>query len=466
MFEKAFNTAFRDGASEQDLDLFVQHAILVCRTSYHKRGRMPSVKILKSLKKRRCISKAQVLSLLQTLQDTDQLRFVDHDDRVNIVRAITNYPPDDELDGPLYELLSQLLTEMLSKHEAPPKDPASPLQEGEDIPAFLWPLFVIVRRLALLGRQQVASDTFSALVKRKYIHPEAIRRTDLKSRDFSYIVLSTLVRTCMLWGWFQRASFLLIPALAAAKDISRPFGELAAHWAYALLEVPSDPDLTNCASVLIQLMNYAPTYRLPDTLLQEFYAAAQRARAPELAQAVYAAARADAVVARHPYLPPRGPPLLWLMQHLQESAKNVHLARVLAKHVVDENAPVSLHARAPFVAAVAQLGFATQARALWERYAAGVNAVVVVGNAATMLRLVSLFTHMAQRAEWALAHPHPNLSVELPAGAVRRNSVRREEPGDHVEGLGADRDAAAAGYPASDAPGPTRGCGAANVVGF
>ncbi|KAI0726227.1 hypothetical protein C8Q72DRAFT_784107 [Fomitopsis betulina] len=149
-------------------------------------------------------------------------------------------------------------------------------------------------------------------------------------------------------------------------------------------------------------MERCRTPQIPQSVLQYFYEGAQRHRLAELAEQVYAVSQSDLVGRehQHTYLPPAKGSLYWFLRYLTNTQRNAHLPRVLAWQLVNENIPIIQQYRGPIIALLAEHGLATQARTLWERYAAGKERHIVVGNTTTMLRLVGLFVSLSRRSEY------------------------------------------------------------------
>ncbi|EGN98443.1 hypothetical protein SERLA73DRAFT_183450 [Serpula lacrymans var. lacrymans S7.3] len=140
-----------------------------------------------------------------------------------------------------------------------------------------------------------------------------------------------------------------------------------------------------------------PDFIIPDGMIRLFYERAKRLEKGSIAELLYKHTQLPPVLERVQYPPPRGPTLTWFMDHLTTGSRNMHLARLLAKQVVDGFELIPVQDRASFIILTAAHGFAVQARALWERYAQGRDRDVVVGNAAAMIRVVSLFSDLISR---------------------------------------------------------------------
>ncbi|KAL6308460.1 hypothetical protein BKA93DRAFT_764984 [Sparassis latifolia] len=346
------------------------------------------------VKHQRIVTKRDVLSLFQELEARGGLHLFRARRKLQIIKAIMGMPPEPEFDLPLRDYMVTLLVDML-------------VNPNEEIPAdkramsfrALWPLYRFVYGLAKMGERERAHKLIQTLVKTENLSGEAINNTDLESGDFTYIILSATVRSCLLWGWRRRASWLVVNSMPTEEKISPPMAELAIDLLSCLLEPAQACDIDTAASIVMQLMERGTAGCVPHDILQEFYNAAQELERPELVQSVYSLSRNRAIREKYSYPPPGIKLQLWFMQHLATKSMNSHLAREFATQIVEEGIPVHLQDRGAFIALVASQGLATHARTLWDRYSQGEDGEFVVGNATTMVRMVSLFTSLAKRRE-------------------------------------------------------------------
>lgn len=395
----------------EHLPTFVKDAILILDERRGKvRGRKIMEILFSTLKFKRMLSKADILALLQCLKRHDQLHFLSTFTRTTLIRALMQYLPD-KLDKELLDLLVPILLDklpalgdrkLISQRWAK-ADTLESTASGIAVPRILWPLYRVAVRLALLGDMK-ATDLVAALVDRQLIDSRAIQDTDLTSTDLVYVVLSVLLRSCLKYGWFTRATTLLMAVVSTAKSISPPLALLVEDWLDRALKHPRAEDLQNATSMIDMLFRRADGYVLPTDILHRFYSATFDCDMPELAETVYRLSR-SAQDASYP--PPRDAALVRLMVFLGTKSRNVQLGRLLVQQVVDENIPLARHVRASFIAQSAVFGLASPARALWERYSAGPDALYVVGNASTMLRMVSLFSRVADQTKAAVQRRRP-----------------------------------------------------------
>jgi hypothetical protein len=172
---------------------------------------------------------------------------------------------------------------------------------------------------------------------------------------------------------------------------------------YALLEAPSVVDLGQFSYVIRELDTRAVNFELPHGLIRLFYKLAYAVNEGQSAEVLYEHTQSVDVMSRHQYPPPQGPALTWLLSHLALTSRNLYLTRQLVTYVADNYEPIPLQHRARFIAITAANGFGLQARMLWERYAVGRDRNVVLGNAAAMLRMVSVSMYNMKRTQSLLA---------------------------------------------------------------
>ncbi|KAM5538634.1 hypothetical protein V8D89_007663 [Ganoderma adspersum] len=448
----------------------VQDAINICERQNTLRGRFIIVVLLRKLSMAQALTKSQILQLLRTLAANDGLRFVPEESRVFIARAIAAYPPDRDVDGELFCMLAPWLTEALPGKPVPSKEiPPSLWEESSSgilVPRVLWATFRGILALAQDGKQSEASALLAQLVSGDHLNNDAINATDLSSKDYVYIVLSALVRTCLAHGWSARASELLMPEVSTRKVISHPIAQLVEDWVATTLNDPHEEDLRIAASTFILLFQRADGFTVSEPVLQAFYDAAMYVNLPELVEIVYSAAWK--IKATHSYPPPRGKTILSFMQYLQQNSRNVHLTRLLVQQVVEEEVPLPPPIRAGFIGSAAALGFTLHARAIWERYSTGPDRLAVVGRRSVMLRLVSAFVKAEAIAMRTIRNRWPNEPIPEPSRGnqvVDTDAEAASGPGDQVEdGVGASPDGEedrpahdGAPHPPSPSPPPPHG---------
>ncbi|RPD62813.1 hypothetical protein L227DRAFT_599572 [Lentinus tigrinus ALCF2SS1-6] len=373
------------------MDLLVEDAAHILRMRPN-RFRYPAVFLLEELGPQRRLRRRHMLTLMRALRKHGRLQQIRLKSSIEIAMGILrmeelNNAAYGELLGMLYEWLSQLLRGNAGKPDPFKYEQAGP---GHMVPLVTWPLLRVLVSLAQRGEQETASALMRLLIEKQCIHPMAIEKTDLGANDYVYVVLSVLVRTCLQYGWFSRASSLLIPIVSARRKFSRPLALLVQDWLKAALDEPRDVDLTDAAAMLIMHFQRAVDTVIHDSMLQQFYSAAAEAKAGELAQAVY---RHSREITHYSYNPPGGPALIWFILYLRGVRRDVHLSRVLTNHIAEGNVHVVPFARNAVVYNAAAQGFTLPARTLWERWSEGADGKYIAASSATMLRFVSAFTN-------------------------------------------------------------------------
>jgi hypothetical protein len=248
--------------------------------------------------------------------------------------------------------------------------------------------------LGHMGQQKVVYDLLTALFKAERVPRSILQTVDFSATDPRTIILDVVTNASLNWGYVDIAEamfyqhFPRLPVLRVGLDV---VSDLIASGSY--------DKLRRSRQMLVTMLSHPQMGRISDELLQKFYEAAAARNLGEVAEDVYAASQQ--VVSQQapdsvPYPTPQGEPLNWLMRYLVLNSMNDSLARQLARHVVSSGYRLPLQQRAGFITLVAQKGFASEARALWEAYASGEDAHVVTGNAAATIRLVSLYVHLAE----------------------------------------------------------------------
>ncbi|KAH9925559.1 uncharacterized protein B0H18DRAFT_1119400 [Fomitopsis serialis] len=378
------------------------------------------------------LAKKQALTLLESVQSFTQLVTIPEATRLTVAAAILAMPRNPTLDSRLLDMLALLLLDYMNRVSERAR--ANPQPTAMSLRATSV-MYLLTYDLAALGLQRRSLDIVNSLVHINRLSPYAIQKADLSSGDFARIVLFALVRSSTSWGWRRLSTALIERVLPTMNLITPDVGELAVEVLRSQVTDTRDKTIESATAIVVQLMERCPGFKIPQPVLQDFYVGAERHRCPELAEMVYSVSQSDLVrkYHKHAYLPPDKGTLRWFLRYLTDKQKHTHLARVLASQLVDENIPIALQFRAPVIAILAAQGFASQARALWERYADSKEPEVVVGNAAAMLRLVSLFVSLSKRSESSIlkegappsAVPVPDVVDAAVASMVREES---EEP--------------------------------------
>lgn len=345
------------------------------------------------------LSKEQALALFQSLQSFARLIALPDATRVIVSEAILAMPRNPQTDSQLLDIIATL---MLDYSERSSQDIRARVQSKDITSRAIPAMYLLAYDLAAFGMHRRSLDVMQALVKAKKLSSSAMQRIALTTGDFAYIVLSTLIRSSTLWGWRRLSDDLIQRVLPTMESINPQIGELAIEVLRTLVANTTEESIRSAAAIIIQLMERCSEPKIPQPVLQAFYEGAQRHRLAELAEQVYAVSQSDLVCYehQHTYLPPDKGALHWFLRYLINTQRNSHLPRVLAWQLVNGNIPIMQQYRGPVIALLAQQGLASQARALWERYAISKHRDVVVGNTSAMLRLVSLFVSLSRRSEY------------------------------------------------------------------
>ncbi|KAH7914272.1 hypothetical protein BJ138DRAFT_1144223 [Hygrophoropsis aurantiaca] len=267
-------------------------------------------------------------------------------------------------------------------------------------PAPMFIAFGLVDKLVDYGRNQRALALFRILVETNHIPAEALHEMNppaAGSQNFATTIRFTLVRSCLHWNWHLHALTVVTSLTRDQSSLDEKTLGLCMDALYAVLEGASRAQLRHCCRLICHLSKAITDFSIPDRMVRLVYDRARVLKHGGPAETLFKHTQSWEVLEKIHYPLPRGPSLTWLMEYLTTTSRNMHLARMLAKQVVELSEPIPLQDRARFIALSANHGFALHARALWERYAVGKDRNVVVGNAGTMIRMVSLFSSLAAR---------------------------------------------------------------------
>ena len=335
------------------------------------------------------LSYTRLHSILLILESSGSLPQLPNTTATQLTKFLIGNLPDDPLSVSSLSVLLTLLDKSLR--------PSASLAKGAAVVIYRPPevvqlAYFLIQKLLRFKRDQQALDVFQLLVKRNNIPPEAVRQNKDASPGSTFIMLSTLVRSCLHWGWRRSAVELCRGLLRAKMAPSTSVIDLTLDVLYALLESPTAADLGQFCYLARELAIRAVHFRLPHGLFRVFYDMAHKRDVVKAAEVVYEYTQSNTVVAQHEYPSPQGHALTWLLRHLA-TTRNAYLGRRLTTHVVDSCEPIPLQDRARFITITASCGYALQARILWDRYTVGRDRDLVLGSATVMLRMVSLFLH-------------------------------------------------------------------------
>ncbi|KAJ7707116.1 hypothetical protein B0H16DRAFT_1633789 [Mycena metata] len=303
-----------------------------------------------------------------------------------LVHTFANAPRD-SVDMLLLEVIYPLLCEHL-KTLSRPRGDAVLIYTPPDI---IHASFTFIDKLLKLAQEPRALKIFQILVNSGNVPSEAVQAIP-GFDNFESIVRSSLVRASTHWHWRPLAERFLSPLLKTSPAPGPHAISLAIDTAFGCLDHASVADLHACRLLICQMHPISP---VPNTIIRQFYDAAAEANAADEASELYGFTRSEEMT--HEYSPPRGAALAWLMRHLLRT--HSYLAKQLGEDILGASLPVPVQHRAYIVGGLATQGHATVARKLWSRYAAGKDRDGFVGEAALLLRMVSLYHHLIQRDE-------------------------------------------------------------------
>ncbi|KAF8645248.1 hypothetical protein AX16_008073 [Volvariella volvacea WC 439] len=332
-----------------------------------------------------------IVKYLQDIPDSPELfstRIVD-----KLMQLAINPPCPN--DTSLLLPLCPIIQDCLSGHPVPPG--ASAITYNP--PSLIHTTFSFIHKLLTHSHAQQALDIFQSLITLGQIPPEAMQEGDSTSQNFTTIIYSALVRASMHWNWRPLAANLLQQLVSSPQGRDISVANVVVDTVYALLDTPNWKDIGVSGKLLRDVHPIMPA---PDGLIRHFYTSAAECLQPAEAEKLYAFTRTPSIRDEHQYPPPQGAALPWLMHHLATRSKYTFLSRALATEVVEQCLPIPLQFRARFISDTARNGYGRLARALWERYAAGKDRELIVGNAALMVRMVSLFSHLSERTDDSL----------------------------------------------------------------
>ncbi|EKM51965.1 uncharacterized protein PHACADRAFT_262397, partial [Phanerochaete carnosa HHB-10118-sp] len=282
----------------------------------------------------------------------------------------------------IYTMISPvLLSSLASRRPAIYKDPSHKISHMQT----LWALFKIIRRLIHLEQYKAVMPIFDELVKSGAIPAKAM--VGLPSSGFAHIVLTVLLRCCIDFGWRSRAAYILLETPQWDQARSPMFNRVLDEVVDFVLDSEEEPNTPGLAAALmVRIANNPEVITLPDHVVVRFYEVLRKHRLREQALAFYRVTRAPAILEKFRYPPPKGDSFMWLFR-FAAGERQIHVARLLVKDLVDEDIKIPQLARSFVVSEAAVRGFMGYARTLWERWK---KDVFVVGDGGTALRLVSI----------------------------------------------------------------------------
>ncbi|KIN96339.1 hypothetical protein M404DRAFT_163496 [Pisolithus tinctorius Marx 270] len=356
----------------------------------------------------RLLAKGTVLALLTLINSAGRIDSLPVNAACHAIRTVCDDVQPDTCIQDIIALALPRFLGWLRAWQAPTGAKAVSYRPSETILA----AYGVVHRLVLLGDKEKAFDLFRVLTENHHIPPDSFRHADInvdaKSNagsttkyDFSMIIRDVLARACFHWGWHHLGVELMV-AMTETYDEgmqtehSKKLVSGMLDLLHTAIESCSTDQFRRCATLMCSLVR---DMDIPEATVWLFYNRAWLLRDGTSAEMFYRCTQSPQMPSRVRYMSPRGRAVVWLMNYLSEERHNVHLARSLAKQLVQFSVPIPPYERAALVSMVAKNGFAESARALWERYAVGKDRELVVGNAAAMIRVVSLFANLVSRTQ-------------------------------------------------------------------
>lgn len=338
------------------------------------------------------------LSLLTIILRQDRPPVLPAPAALHVMKSII----DDTTSETLDQTLTHFVLDPFLKHLASLQSPTGAKAVSSRPPEATSLAYALIDKFVSLQRYREAFELFQTLSDCGHIPAEAflVEVPSPLAHDFAVIVRSTLARACLHWDWHHRGVGFIASIMNSQDSLKQDLEPLALELLHAALERCSPTQFKACSWLMCHLVDPRCGITIPTKTIHLFYSRARRVGNYESAHVFYSHTQSRRVKTMRDYPSPQGATITWLMTYLIRQKHNVHLARSLAKQVVDTSELIPSYDRGRFIALTASQGFATEARALWERYSVGYGHEFVVRNAATMLRVVSLFT---RRDSWIRA---------------------------------------------------------------
>ncbi|OAX42123.1 hypothetical protein K503DRAFT_854151 [Rhizopogon vinicolor AM-OR11-026] len=343
------------------------------------------------------LDKRRIHSLLVLLRRLGALSELSASNVSRLVKHVVNNPDVDPYDARITDVLLPLFHQPLRQHSVPKGVKSMSYRPPSDV----FTAFGLVHKLITFHRDRDALHLFQTLTETYQIPVEAFAETyhtSPKDKNFAFIIRSTLIRACFHWGWYHRALDIVTTAIMTQDSTDAAVTELALSTLHLALHNATHNHFKHCTWLMCHLAKPGNVI-IPDGTIRLFYDRAMHVKDGPSAEFFYKYTQFRRTIRRVKYPLPRGRSLTWLMDYLATTSRNVHLARTLAKQVVDEMEPIPLQDRARFVTLAASHGFASSARTLWGRYSVGRDRDMVLGNASLMLRMVSIFSKLINRTK-------------------------------------------------------------------
>ncbi|KAG1715718.1 hypothetical protein ID866_1434 [Astraeus odoratus] len=399
------------------------------------RARIAAALLCVSPRHSHLLVKRKVHSLLTLINLAGQISSLPVLAACYVMRAVFEDPRPDPCDGEVIMLALPRFLRWLGSWYAPTDARAVSYKPSETILA----AYGIVNRLIVLEEREMAFQLFRVLTENHHIPAEVFRHVNsaveagsngkdnsTTTCSFNMIIRNVLARASVHWGWYHLAVELMsvtIEAQGRDKDQNVTEREMF-DMLHTAIESSTPDQLRYCAVLMCSLARGAQRIVIPEHTVGLFYYRARLLRDGLSAEMFYSCTQSFKVLRRVRYPSPRGMTFVWLMNYLAEERHNMHLARALAKQLVEYPVPIPPNERAALVSMVAKSGFAESARALWERYDVGQDRELVVGNAATMVRMVSLFASLISKTRRKVAMLKGAMDADLQTEAIEETETK------------------------------------------
>ena len=322
-------------------------------------------KLLKSTRQgNTTLPKSKLLLIVETLHKEGYLSIMTPHVLGFTAKAILRYPEFAHLDRKLIKILTPYLLQEADKLKSSIVIPST----QTTVRHLIWPLFGFVQKLLVLDEKDEALALFQKLVDKKFITERSMQGIDLSHKDFTYIMVGTMVQACIHNGWHLQARNLLRQVLDSDESVDPLLIRRVHELLLWSLERRYDSDFEYATSVISNLLSKSHEPMLPDDILNLYYKVAKIKNAGDDAETIYNLTTSPQVLEKHVYAPPSGPGLLWFLEHAIFTSKNFGVARSLSDRILNDNLPVPVHDKGLVVAAIASVGWASHAREMWDRF--------------------------------------------------------------------------------------------------
>ncbi|KAL4080739.1 hypothetical protein J3A83DRAFT_61120 [Scleroderma citrinum] len=427
-------TTFRKTYSDKDYRNYA-------RDTLQDRAQVAAALLCVSPRHSRLLAKRKVYALLRLVNSAGKIDSLPVVAACHAMKAIFDDPRPEPCDQHVINIALPRFLEWLGSWRAPTDARASTYKPSETI----LTAYGVVNRLLVLEEKENALALFRVLTENHHIPAEMFQQGELATKDdFGTIIRSVLVSACVHWGWHHLAVELMTtmfktwnqePQLERSTSERERFILRMLSLLHTAIESCTANHLRYCAILMCLLARSTARVVIPEPTIGLFYYRARLLRDGLSAEMFYDCTQSPKVLRTTRYPPPKGMTFVWLMNYLIKEKHNVHLARLLAKQLVEQPVPIPPNERGTLVAMVAKSGFAESARALWERYAVGNDPELVIGNAATMIRMVSLFANLVSRTRRKLEELERDTDADQCKGAIQATEAKLADLSEFSQGV-------------------------------